>query len=136
MQQLLTRVCSQLDDKAMLLSCREDRGAHRSADSHAYLFLTVQINVVLDLRPYNVKNLLNLLNHLVQRPLQVEVSWIELAIQHCFIMPGIPLQQEQEAIAFLQKTPSADGGSFYDHVTDVVMKVPDVLHERAYILSR
>ena len=38
-------------------------------------------------------------------------------------MPGIPLQQEQEALAFLQKTPSADGGSFYDHMTDVVMKV-------------
>ena len=45
-------------------------------------------------------------------------------------MPGVPLQQEQEAIAFLQKTPSADGGSFYDHVTDVVMKVSDVLHEQ------
>lgn len=47
-------------------------------------------------------------------------------------MPGIPLQQEQEALAFLQKTPSADGGSFYDHVTNVVMKVSDVLHERDF----
>ena len=46
-------------------------------------------------------------------------------------MPGIPLQQEQEALAFLQKTPSADGGSFYDHVTDVVMKVTDALYKRS-----
>ncbi|KAL3137432.1 hypothetical protein ABBQ32_006953 [Trebouxia sp. C0010 RCD-2024] len=38
-------------------------------------------------------------------------------------MPGLPLQQEQEAVAFLQKTASADGGSFYDHMTDIVMKV-------------
>ena len=36
-------------------------------------------------------------------------------------MPGLPLPQE--AIAFLQKTQSTDGGSFYDHMTDVVMKV-------------
>lgn len=57
-------------------------------------------------------------------------SCIELALRQFFIMPGVPLQQEQEAIAFLQKTPSADGGSFYDHVTDVVMKVSDVLHEQ------
>ena len=47
-------------------------------------------------------------------------------------MPGIPLQQEQEALAFLQKTPSADGGSFYDHVTDVVMKVSRTLYTRAH----
>lgn len=50
----------------------------------------------------------------------------------CFIMSGIPLQQEQEALAFLQKTPSADGGSFYDHVTDVVLKVLGTLYTRAY----
>ena len=36
-------------------------------------------------------------------------------------MPGLPLPQE--AIAYLQKTQSTDGGSFYDHMTDVVMKV-------------
>ncbi|KAL3148751.1 hypothetical protein ABBQ38_014162 [Trebouxia sp. C0009 RCD-2024] len=39
-------------------------------------------------------------------------------------MPGLPLQQEQEAVAFLQKTASADGGSLYDHMTDIVMKAP------------
>lgn len=42
-------------------------------------------------------------------------------------MPGLPLQQEQEAVAFLQKTASADGGSFYDHMTDIVMKVQGML---------
>ncbi|DBA92418.1 hypothetical protein WJX77_007770 [Trebouxia sp. C0004] len=36
-------------------------------------------------------------------------------------MPGLPMQQE--AIAFTQKISSTDGTSFYDHLTDVVMKI-------------
>ena len=51
-------------------------------------------------------------------------------------MPGLPLQQQQqEAIAFLQKTSSTDGGSIYDHMTDVVMKVSSAYPQPALKFS-
>ena len=49
-------------------------------------------------------------------------------------MPG-PRMTEQEAIAFMQKTSSTDGGSLYDHITDVVMKVSSYCTQRNLLHS-
>ena len=139
MQQMVTRTGLVLGRKAVLLSCFPTAriGARIGQQTTAFTCNSLYLYDRTKLCKFDFTTVVQTdLGKTCRDLAKWEDSCIELAFRQFFIMPGIPLQQEQEAIAFLQKTPSANGGSFYDHVTDVVMKVSDLLYEQSYTLAR